>query len=136
MYFYVPVSNNGFDHWLRWYVSLTNATRTKFKGPVHVIQYETLQTDMPTELRKLASFFKLNVTNKDIECTVKLQEGNFHRLTNEKKHIELLRTVYSHEKLLRLQQAARCSEKMIKDAYNINMDLGGPTEKLLLDSLI
>ena len=90
---------------------------------------------MPTELRKLASFFKLNVTNKDIECTIKLQEGNLHRLTNKKKHIELLRTVYSHGKILRLQEVARCSEKMIKDAYNIDIELGGSTKKLLLNSL-
>jgi hypothetical protein len=90
---------------------------------------------MSCELKKLASFFDLNISDRDIECTVKLQEGNFHRLTNEKKHIELLRAVYPKEKLLRLQEAARYSEKMIKDAYNIDIDLGGHTEKILLQGL-
>jgi hypothetical protein len=96
------------------------------------MQYEKLKTNMPLELKKLASFFDLNISNRDIECTVQLQEGYFHRLTKEKKHLELLRAVFSKEKLLRLQEAARYSEKMIKNAYDINVDLGGETEKILL----
>ncbi|XP_060555746.1 WSCD family member CG9164-like [Ruditapes philippinarum] len=124
--------NRTFDRRLRWYVDLTRNTIKKFKGPVHVLQYEKLQTNMSRELKKLASFFDLNISDRDIECTVQLQEGNFHRLTKEKKHLELLRAVFSKEKLLRLQAAARYSEKMIKNAYNINVYLGGQTEKILL----
>ncbi|XP_060603790.1 WSCD family member GA21586-like [Ruditapes philippinarum] len=128
----IKASNRSFELWLRKYVNLTRSTIKAFKGPVHVIQYETLQTNMSRELKKLASFFDLNISDRDIECTVKLQEGNFHRLTNEKQHVELLRAVYSKEKLLRLREAARYSEKMLKDAYNIDIDLGGHTEKILL----
>ncbi|XP_045170247.2 WSCD family member AGAP003962-like [Mercenaria mercenaria] len=123
-----------FEHYLRWYVNLTKSIIEKFKGPVHVVQYERLQSDMAGELRKLASFFNLSVPDKDIDCTVKLQEGNFHRKTSEADHIELLNTVYTKENLLRLQEAARYSEKLLRNAYNVDIDLGGTTERLLFQT--
>ncbi|XP_045187965.2 uncharacterized protein LOC123545721 [Mercenaria mercenaria] len=127
----IQASTKMFEHSLKWYVNLTRNTIGKFKGPVHVVQYERLQSDMARELRKLASFFNLSVSDKDIDCTVKLQEGNFHRKTSEANHIQLLHTVYTKKKLLRLQEAARYSEKLLKDAYNVDIDLGGTTEKML-----
>ncbi|XP_045165965.2 uncharacterized protein LOC123529629 [Mercenaria mercenaria] len=130
----IQASTKMFEHSLKWYVNLTRNTIRKFKGPVHVVQYERLQSDMARELRKLATFFNLSVSDKDIDCTVKLQEGNFHRKTNEAKHIELLHTVYTKEKLLRLREAARYSEKLLKDAYSVDIDLGGKTEKLLFQT--
>jgi hypothetical protein len=90
---------------------------------------------MAGELKKLSAFLGLNTSERDIECTVKLQEGHFHRLTDKKKHIELLRVVYSNEKISRLHQAVRYCEKMIKDAYNTDIDIGGYTKKRLLNSL-
>ena len=87
---------------------------------------------MSSELRNLASFLEVNVTDEDILCTVKLQEGNFHRIISKEKHLELLRTVYSHKQIVRLQEAAQYSENIIRDAYSIIVNLTRYNEKFLL----
>lgn len=89
---------------------------------------------MARELRNLSTFLNTSVTDRDIECTCKIQEGNFHRRTSDAQHIDLLRVVYDKEKLKRLREAARTSEKLIKDAYNIEIDLGGSVENTLFQT--
>ena len=75
---------------------------------------------MSSELKNLASFLKVNVTDEDIFCTVKLQEGNFHRKVSKEKHLKLLRTVYSHKQIVRLQEATQYSENTIRECLQHN----------------
>ncbi|XP_045165723.2 WSC domain-containing protein 1-like [Mercenaria mercenaria] len=112
------------------YVNLARNITLQFKGPVHVLQYEKLKTDMANELRKLAKFLGVNVTKHDIYCTVKLQEGNFHRNTTDEKHIKLLQRMYDKENLLKIQEITRYTEKLFKEAYDLGVDLKGPEDQL------
>lgn len=116
---------------MNWYVNLTRNTIVKFKRPVHIIQYERLRTNMSDELTKLAIFLNVSISQRDLECTVKLQEGNFHRRVSDAEHLELLHAVYDNGKLSRMQQAARYTEKLLKEAYDLDIDVGGSIEDKL-----
>ena len=111
-----------FNSSIRWYLYLINSTITKFKGPVYILQYENLQRNMSSELRNLASFLAVNVTDEDIFCAVKLQEGNLHRNVSKEKHLKLLRAVYSHKQIVRLREVAHLSENIIQNANSKNLD--------------
>ena len=97
---------------------LQNELTQHFKGPVHILQYEKLKNNMTVELKQLADFLKVNVTDHDIYCTVKQQEGNFHRNTSYENHIKLLKQLYSTEKLLTIRETVIKAEHLLKDAYN------------------
>ncbi|KAL4237960.1 hypothetical protein ACF0H5_002670 [Mactra antiquata] len=119
---------------LRWYTNLPNRTITTFTGPVHVLQYELLKTNMADTLTKLADFLNVNVTRRDIACTIKLQEGNFHRKVSKAEHIAELKEAYRKEQLLEMKRAADITEEMLRTAYNVDLDIGwSPLERLLFD---
>lgn len=50
-----------------------------FDGPLHVIRYENLITDLSAEMRKLLTFLGMRVSDKDFSCMMKNSEGLFHR---------------------------------------------------------
>lgn len=124
-----------FEYHLNWYIKLTeNITRT-FKGPVYILQYEKLKIDLATELKKLAIFLGQNVNEASIQCTVEQQEGSFHRKSSELEHLQTLRETYSADKLKRMHEAAKLTEKMLKEAYSLDIDVGGDLDNILLNSL-
>ncbi|XP_064612581.1 WSCD family member AAEL009094-like [Liolophura sinensis] len=51
----------------------------QFDGPLHVIRYENLMTDLLAEMRKLLTFLGTRVSNRDFSCMMKNSEGLFHR---------------------------------------------------------
>ena len=57
------------EHWL------------SFKGPLFLLRYEDLQTNMVQQMTKVMTFLNLKVSEKGIECLQKNSEGNFHRTT-------------------------------------------------------
>ncbi|KAL4237963.1 hypothetical protein ACF0H5_002673 [Mactra antiquata] len=120
-----------FDQLVTWFISLIGNTINEFRGPVYVIQYDELKRNMKEELKKLAVFLDVEVTPRDIDCTAKLQEGNFHRKANFTEHLDILQNVYSKEQLLTLRQVARFSEKLIQRAYGLSLNIGGQVEELL-----
>ena len=52
---------------------------TTFDGPKHVVFYEHLKSSLHEELINLSLFLDVNSTLLDIWCTVKEQEGLYHR---------------------------------------------------------
>lgn len=127
------VNDNMFNLSLWWYTDLANGTLTRFKGPVHLVQYERLKTNMADELEKLATFLGVNVSKNDISCTVELQEGNFHRKTNNITRQETLRTLFDKEQLLQMNKATDIVGKLLKEKLNLDVDVGGSAEKILLE---
>lgn len=53
---------------------------TAFKGPLHVVFYEDMNSNLLEELYKLASFLGERVTFQDIWCADVHREGNYHRI--------------------------------------------------------
>ncbi|CAH1782683.1 unnamed protein product [Owenia fusiformis] len=51
-----------------------------------VIKYEDMKTNLERELRKLAKFFKIDVSDNVVNCVVCNAEGNFHRKHYKRKH--------------------------------------------------
>ncbi|CAC5364439.1 unnamed protein product [Mytilus coruscus] len=65
------------DHtilWERYYTEWLEAER-----PVFLLYYEDLKTNLPATLKKLAHFLEWRVHKKDIDCTLVMSEGHFHR---------------------------------------------------------
>lgn len=110
------------------YLSLVNKIAKTSTGAVYVLEYERLKTDMEEELRKLSLFLDVNVTDHDIGCTVKLQEGNFHRNSTKDNYIAMFKSVYNKTTLLMVQQTAKLAEKQLKDAFGVNVDLGASVD--------
>jgi hypothetical protein len=123
------IDNNSAQLLERYAAIVTEITK-HFKGPVYVLQYENLKSNMLDELTKLSKFLKTNQTYNDLRCTVKLQEGNFHRNTSDQEHIKLLKLLYQNSILLKIQEKAKFVEDEIKKAYDLDIDLGGLEYKL------
>jgi hypothetical protein len=119
-----------FETLLEWYLGLVIMICEQFEGPVYVLQYEMLKDNMSSELNKISKFLGTNVTDGDIDCTVKLQEGNFHRNTTHRKHCQLLNFIYQGEILSRIQDTAIFAENMLNAAYNLNLSLRGPERRI------
>ncbi|XP_052766850.1 WSCD family member GA21586-like [Mya arenaria] len=127
----VQASNNMINDSLRWFISLPSKTCSTFRGPIYILQYDLLKADLQTELEKLAQFLDISVPQADIECTVRLQEGNFHRKSNAEDHLRMLRTVYDDKKLEQLRTIARKTESILEKHFKRNFYLGGDTEYAL-----
>ena len=113
------------------YKELPDTTTRTFKGPVYVLQYEKLKSNMVTELIKLSQFLGTKQTNHDILCTVKEQEGSFHRNSTAQKRIQLLKFIYEKNQILKIKETAMYVEELLKRYYDIEFDLRGPESKLL-----
>jgi len=92
---------------------------------------------MHEELAGLARFLDVTLPSDDaISCTVRLQEGNFHRKKDADKRLKLLKTVYTPEKLERLRSATRETEQMLERYFKRKFYVGGETEKTLFNETI
>lgn len=91
--------------------------------------------DLSTELKKLAIFLGQDVNETSIQCTVEKQEGHFHRKSSKSKHLQMLRETYSADKLKRIHEAAKLTEKMLKETYGLDIDVGGDMDNVLLNTL-
>ncbi len=77
---YIQTNLTGWDmlysYWLR-----------KEEVKIHVIQYEKLVKSINGELTNVLQFLQINVSEKDMECTVRNSEGVFHRKKSGHKDI-------------------------------------------------
>ena len=62
------------------WLALNSAVLQKFTGPLYVLLYENLQTELKHELRKLSKFLDIEVNATVLDCAVSQQEGSFHRV--------------------------------------------------------
>ncbi|WAR18234.1 WSCD2-like protein, partial [Mya arenaria] len=126
----IQASNKMFNHSLRWFFNLPNRTCSTFHGLVYILQYDLLKSDLRTELGKLAQFLNISVPQAAIDCTVYLQEGNFHRKSNAEDHLRMLRTVYDDKKLEQLRIVVRKTESILEKRFNKKFYLGEPTSAM------
>ena len=50
-----------------------------FSGPLHIIRYENLKTNLRQEVEKMVRFLGVNASDEILDCVVENSEGNFHR---------------------------------------------------------
>ena len=101
-------------------------------GPVHLLQYDLLKKDLRGELAKLAVFLNVSLPAEDaIECTVRLQEGNFHRKKSAEEHRAMLQMVFTDDKKEQLRSACRTTEEMLTRYFHRTFYVGGDAEVLL-----
>ena len=50
-----------------------------YKGPLHIVRYERLQSHLVDEMRTLMNFLGWNITDSQLDCVVQNSEGKFHR---------------------------------------------------------
>ena len=50
-----------------------------FPGPLHIIRYEKLKTNLREELQNIIKFLNITVNEKMLDCVVENSEGSFHR---------------------------------------------------------
>ena len=92
---------------------------------------------MHEELAGLARFLDVTLPSDDaISCTVRLQEGNFHRKKDADKRLQLLKTVYTPDKLERLRSATRDTEQMLERYFKRKFYVGGEIEKELFGETV
>ena len=51
----------------------------EFTGPLHIVHYDDLKTDLVDELTAVLRFLNVEVTSQQMDCVVKHSEGRFHR---------------------------------------------------------
>ncbi len=54
-----------------------------FPGPLHIIRYEDLKTNLRHEIHELTAFLGVNATKALIDCVITNSEGQFHRSGNQ-----------------------------------------------------
>lgn len=96
-----------------------------FTRPVYPLLYENLQQDLPTELRKIFDFLQFNVTTDAILCTVKNQEGNFHRekkdILNKDKKAVPISSLYNKQMVASVNEAIDEISSILKNRFNIEL---------------
>ena len=81
----------------------------EFTGPLHIVHYDDLKTDLVDELTAVLRFLNVEVTNQQMNCVIKYGEGQFHR---QQRRVGIVFT----PKLLKLMDNAvkevdRCIQK-------------------------
>lgn len=115
-----------FNSSLAWYVDIVNATVNHFNGPVHILQYSRLKLNISQELQELAGSLEVDVSPDDIECTIKLKEGNFHRRTSDKLRLDRLKYAFSEDQIKQMRQAGEIVKTLIYDAYQVKVEFEDP----------
>ena len=67
----IPLWRNIYIHWLN-----------DYNGPLYILHFENLKSNLKEELHKLAVFLNQNVTENDVGCVIANQLGNFKRKTD------------------------------------------------------
>jgi len=98
------------------YIGLVEAI-ANFTGPVFVLQYELLRSNLAGQLEPLAKFLNVTVTTDDIACTAQLQEGHYHRKTDSNKRKEMFNQVYNYEKLDQFASIGQTSQAILKTRF-------------------
>lgn len=110
---------------LDWYKEIITTCVDLNRTPVHILQYDRLQSNLAAELRMLAEFLNVTVSNNDIQCTVQLQEGHVHRRTSLQKRLEQMHTVFNDDDMFRLRTLQTEVESILKKRFNETIDLSG-----------
>ncbi|KAK6192839.1 hypothetical protein SNE40_004241 [Patella caerulea] len=55
----------------------------QFKGPIHIIHFESLETNPLFEMQQLLKFLNLPVTDSDVKCMMRNRDGRFKRRTSK-----------------------------------------------------
>ena len=98
----------------KWMASMSIWRKTQEqKKPLHIVQFDSLVEDFEPELRKLASFLKLPVAEKDIQCVTR------NRMETYKRSKSRGPSPYSQDQANQIHSAIM-SYKYIWDAHNIN----------------
>jgi hypothetical protein len=63
------------DEWF----DMNRSWLTRFRGPLLVLLYENLKTDLGAEMKRIYQFLNVTVTADDLRCVIKNQEGDYHR---------------------------------------------------------
>ena len=111
---------------------MTKHTLNQCLGSVHLLQYDLPKKDLRGELAKLADFLNVWLPAENaIECTARLQEGNFHRKKSAEEHRAMLQMVFTDDKKEQLLSACRKTEEMLTRYFNRTFHVGGDAEILL-----
>ncbi|WAR00788.1 WSCD-like protein [Mya arenaria] len=126
----IAVAEMAFKYSLDQYVSMVNTTLRQFQGRLHVLQYDNLLQDLPGEMRRLATFLNIPVSESDVSCTALLQEGTFRRKMENADRLKLLRLIYNADKQRRLLEATRQVEGMLNSEFKNTFNVGGDITRL------
>ena len=64
---------------LKWWKIRNTAWLLEYTGPLHIVHYDDLKTDLVDELTSVLRFLDAEVTSQQMGCVVKHSEGLFHR---------------------------------------------------------
>lgn len=67
--------NNQSPDWLRFSLAWV----TDFKGPLHILRFEELKSDLRETLRRTLQFLGMEINETWLDCAVRDSEGIFHR---------------------------------------------------------
>ena len=97
-----------------------------FTRPIYPLFYESLLQDLPTELKKILDFLQFNTTTDAILCTVKNQEGNFHRkkkdIIDKNKSIVPVSSLYNEQMVASINKAINIVSRILKNKFNIDVN--------------
>lgn len=65
----------------------------KYNGPLHVVKYQNLKTDVKAEMQKICKFLDIEISEYDLDCVFSDSVGNFKR---DKSPVDLM-TLYTPE---------------------------------------
>lgn len=122
-FLYFFIANKKFENSIEKYIKFYEAWLVKFKGPVHLLQYSAIKQNMTSELYGLASFLNVHVSAYDVNCTVRLQEGKYHR-TDMDDRTTKMKNLYNRAMRKEIQTAIKTVKGFVKQRLNINIDLG------------
>ena len=93
--------------------------------PIYLLLYESLERDLLTELKKILDFLQFNTTTVAILCTVKNQEGNFHRkekdIIDKNKNTVPVSSLYNKQMVASINKAITIVSRILKNKSNIEL---------------
>ena len=114
-----------FQDSLKLYRQLVISTVEQSRIPVYVLQYERIKDNLEKELKMLAEFLNVEVSDYELNCAIQLQEGHAHRKTSRAERIKLMHEVFSDKDIQELETLQLDVEDILSERVHDTYDLSG-----------
>lgn len=81
--------------------------------------YSKLLSDLDHELRKMLDFLQWDYSEKDIVCTLRNREGNFHRKARRWNRVNSVVELFPDHLQMAINNTIVEVSELLKDKYNL-----------------
>ena len=114
-----------FQDSLQLYRQLVTSTVEQSRISVYVLQYERIKGNLEKELKMLADFLNVHVSDYELNCAIQLQEGQAHWKTSRAERIKLMHEVFSDKDIQELETLQLDVEHILSERLHDTYDLSG-----------